>query len=147
MMSSTGGLSPIHYSFINFWGALLSGTPLNPNFTDLIRLTEATLLSEPEPDQEQLKKLQWIYEHVDEEIDIDLPSLELMFLVQMRTNAGINKELEINHKTYLVIDIYKRLHRVNQQLVLIMMSIAKKYSLEIPMAAFGTGHNEPLKFG
>jgi hypothetical protein len=102
-----------------------------------MRLTEATMLCEDVPDKENWDIIRKIYAQVDDEIKVSLPTLELMFTIQMRKGAELNKDIEVNHKVYKIFQLYEKLDLINQVLVKIMMGIAKKYSLEIPLQAIG----------
>jgi len=109
-----------------------------PNFTDLIRLTESMILAEPEPDEKLLEEVYWIYSHTDKEIDIPLAKLEMLVFFQLHQGSGLNKEIEINDKSYKIIDLYGFLDSVNQKLVKIVIAIAKKYNLDIPLMSTAT---------
>lgn len=119
---------------MSFWAVLMSNSFLAPNYTDLIRLTEAMILSEQEPDIQLLQEVYDIYDSTDPDLNINLASLEMLVFHQLHhPTSSLNKELEIDGKSYKLIDLYKYLDKCNQKLVRIVIEIAKKYSLDIPM--------------
>jgi len=117
----------------------MSNSFTQPNFTDLVRLTEAMIMFEPEPDKEALKKVHEIYEYTDSEVNFPLGKLEFVVFYQINVGqAGLNKEIEIDGKYWKLLDLYGFLDKTNQKLVEIVVAIAKKYSLEIPINASTT---------
>jgi hypothetical protein len=48
-------------------------------------------------------------------------------------NKGLNRELEIGDKTFSLTELYQYLDEVSKELSTIVIMIAKKYSIDIPM--------------
>ena len=70
-------LSLIKFAFINFWAVLIQTRPFNPISTLLVKLVEALISSEPEPDIKIKEKLRWISEHTHTKVDEPLSIIEL----------------------------------------------------------------------
>lgn len=121
----------------------MSNRLTEPNFTDMVRLTELMILSEPEPNNELLNQVHNIYNITADELNMNLAMVEMLVFHQLQSGAGLNKEIEINDKTYKIIDLYKYLDQVNQKLVVIVVSLAKKYNMDIPL---GFGSTTKLQF-
>lgn len=131
---TSDGISMIQFAFHSFWAVLMSNRLTEPNYTDLVRITELLILTEAEPNQEYLDKVHWLYENTDEDIMIPLAQLEMLVFYQLhQPNASLNKEVEINDKSYKLIDLYGHLDRVNGKLVTIVVDISRKYNFEIPI--------------
>lgn len=136
----SAGFSILQFAFVNFYNVLMSNRLSEPTFTDLCRLTETMILGEPEVDEDLLAEVRYIYDHTDSEIDISLAQLELLVFWQLRSSSGgLNKELDINGKSYKIIDLYGHLDKVNKKLTKIVVGISKKYNLEIPMSGMMGG--------
>ena len=134
MVSGESGFSILQFCFVSFFSILMSNRLSEPVFTDLCRMTEAMLYAEPELDEEKLEEVNYIVQHTDEEIDMPLASLELLTFHQIQTqHGGLNKEIDIDGKSYKIIDLYRHLNAVNRKLVEIIVGISKKYNLEIPV--------------
>lgn len=50
-----------------------------------------------------------------------------------QANTTLNKEVEINGKSFKIIELYSYLDKVNGELVKIVVAIAKKYNFDIPL--------------
>lgn len=130
----SAGFSIMQFTFLSFWSVLMSNSFTQPNYTDLIRLTEAMLLCEAETDQESLDKVHYIYEHTNDKIDFPLGQLEFLVFYQINiAQAGLNKEVEINGQSWKIIDLYGFLDETNQKLVEIVIRISKRYNLDVPL--------------
>lgn len=130
-----GGFSIMQYLFMSFWSTLMARTIYTPNYTILVSITLGILENEPEPSTKKIKDLKWVYEHTGEVIDINVAQLETLVFHHIKLGSGLNKELDINEKTYKIIDLIKELDSVVQKLVHIVIGISKKYSLDIPFQA------------
>lgn len=103
------------------------------------------ILSEEVPNQKHLEDVHYLYDNTDDEIRIPLAQLEMLvcnktlivfyqdFYQLHQANTGLNKEIEINGKSYKIIDLYGHLDRVNGKLVEIVVSISKIYNFDIPL--------------
>jgi hypothetical protein len=129
-------LSLVRFSVINFFAVLLSVRPFQPIITILIKLVEALTLSEPTPDIQIQKRLKWIYEYTHKNVEVSLPIIELAVFKNL--DKGLNRELEIENKTFLLIELYKYLDEISKELSGMVIKIAKKYSIDLPMFNIGT---------
>jgi hypothetical protein len=98
---------------------------------------ESLINSEPEPDIKVKKRLKWIYEHTHSRVNCHLSIVELV--VFRNLDKGISKEIEIGNKTFYLAELYNYLDEISKELANIVVEIAKKYSLDIPMFYFGGG--------
>lgn len=130
MMDSS--LSLIRFNIINFFSILINSRPFQPISTTLIKVVESLISSEPDPDIKFQKRIDWIYEHTHEQIDFPLPIIELA--VFRNLDKGLNKEIDIGSKTFLLVDMYKYLDEISKELSTIVVKIGKKYSVEIPFS-------------
>ena len=131
---TSAGFSIMQFTFMSFWSVLMSNSFTQPNYTDLIRLTEAMLMCETELDVKSLEEVHYIYDHTNDEIDFPLGQLEFLVFYQINiAQAGLNKEVEINNKSWKIIDLYGFLDKTNQKLVRIVIGISKRYNLDIPL--------------
>jgi len=123
----------------NFYGVLNSPYP-RP--TSLIKLVEAIIDSEPEPDEENRARVKWIYEHTHIKVDEHLS--RIVDVVFRNIGSNVNKEIEIGNTTYTLIELNEYLDEVSRELSSIVVKIAKKYSLDMPMQMIGNmqGQNQ-----
>jgi hypothetical protein len=115
----------------------MNSRPFNPISTLLIKLVEAIIQAEPEPDIEQRNRIRWIYEHTHKKVDENLSIVELAVFKNL--NRGLNREIEIGDKTFSLTELYQYLDEVAKELSTIVIQIAKKYSFDIPMLQMGVG--------
>ena len=138
-MTGMGGFSIIQFAFVSFYSVLMSNRLTEPTFTDLCRLSETMAYAEPEPDKKIIEEIKWLTDHTHEDIDVPLAQVEMMVFYQLhRGQTGLNKEMDIDGKPFKLIDLYGYLNSVNKRLTKIVVDIAKKYNLEIPMGMMST---------
>jgi hypothetical protein len=101
-------------------------------------------MAEPEPDEKIQKRIKWIYENTHEKVEVNLPVVELA--VFRNLDRGLNREIEIGNKSFYLFELYKYLDEVSKELTGIVISIAKKYSMDFPNSMFGSGQNQTMKF-
>jgi hypothetical protein len=130
-------ISLIKFNVGNFFAVLLNSRPFNPISTLLIKLVRALITSEPEPDKEMVDRLNWIYENTHEKVKESLAIVELAVFKNL--DRGLNREIEIGDKEFNLTQLYKYLDEVSLELSEIVITIAKKYSIDIPMASLGLG--------
>lgn len=133
-------LSLIRFNVSNFFAVILNSRPFNPISTLLIKLVEALIQSEPEPDKDQKERVKWIYEHTHERVDENLSIIELAVFKNL--NMGLNREIDIGDKTFSLIELYQYLDEVSKELTTIVIDVAKKYSIDMPIQQFGMGGNK-----
>lgn len=130
-------LSLIQFSVMNFWAVVIQSRPFQPVSTTLIKLVQALINSEPEPDKKHQDKIKWIYLNTHEKVNIPLSIIELA--VYRNLDRNLNKELDIGDKCFNLTELYKYLDEVTMELSEIVVEISKKYNVEIPMGSFGQG--------
>lgn len=135
---SESELSLVRFCCGNYFAVLLNARPFFPITTLLIKLVRALIQSEPEPDKEIIKRLNWIVEHTHEEVDTHISIVELA--VFRNLDRGLNREIEIGHKDYNLVELYKYLDEISAELTEVVIQVAKKYSIDMPMQQFGTGN-------
>jgi iron-sulfur cluster repair protein YtfE (RIC family) len=130
-------LSLIRFGVMQFFAVLMSSRPFQPISTLLIKLVEALIQSEPEPDLKNLKRIKWIYEHTHSKVNEHLSIIELV--VFRNLDKGINKEIEVGDKTFYLAELYNYLDEISKELTNVVIQIAKKYSIDMPMVSLGGG--------
>jgi len=125
-------LSLIRFNCFNFFSVLLNSRPFQPISTLLIKLVEAIITSEPEPDEKIKARVKWIYENTHEEVEESLPIIELAVFKNL--DRGLNREIDVGEKTHSLIILYKYLDEVAKELSTIVIQIARKYSIDIPLS-------------
>lgn len=124
-------LSMVKFNVVNFFSLIMSSRPFSPITTTLIKVVDSLINSEPEPDKEILKRLNWIYQNTHKKVMISLPVIELA--VYRNLDKGLNKELDIFNKTFALTNLYKYLDEISLELCRITSATAKRYSLDVPM--------------
>lgn len=137
-----GELSLVKFQVLNFFGLILNSRPFSPVSTTLIKVVDSLLLAEPEPDDKAREKLKWIYDNTHNKVMTPLPIIELAVFKNL--DRGLNREIDIDEKTFSLIDLYKYIDEITIELTRMVVRIAKKYSLDIPMQQF-TGAKEKVK--
>lgn len=127
----TSELSLIRYHTLCFFSIIINAKPFQPVSTILIKIVEALISSESEPDTKVKARVNWIYEHTHSQVDKPLSIVELAVFKNLA--GSLNKEIEIGQKTFSLIMLYKYLDEVSKELTQIVISIAKKYNVEMPM--------------
>jgi len=114
----------------------MSARPFQPISTLQIKLVEALISSEPEPDEIIKKRVKWIYEHTHEKVNTHLSIVELVVFKNL--DKGVNKEIDIGDRTFFLAELYHILDEVSKELSNIVIQIAKRYSFDMPTSfAFG----------
>lgn len=134
---SSDELSLIKFAFMNYWAVTISTRPFQPTSTLLIKLVEALISAEPEPDPIHRKRVRWIYEHTHKDIMLHISIVELA--VFKNIDKGLNCEIELGGRDFLLVELYNILDEISKELSNITISIAKKYSLDIPQFSVGKG--------
>lgn len=124
-------LSLIKFSVVNFFSVIINSRPFQPISTLLIKLVEGLILAEPEPDTKLQKRIKWIYENTHKKVEVSLSIVELAVFKNL--DKGLSKEIEIGEKTFNLVELYKYLDEIAKELTGIVMGIAKKYNLDMPL--------------
>lgn len=143
-MGDNGELSIVRFAFTNFWAVVIQTRPLQPTSTLLIKLMESLIASEPDPDPKHQKRVDWIYEHTSEEINMSLPIVELAVFKNM--SKGLNCEIDLGEKTFYLVDLYKILDGISKELSTISIEIAKRYSFDFPTIPMGKAQSQDISF-
>jgi len=130
-------LSLVRFGVVNFFAVLISARPFQPISSLLIKLVEAVIHSEPEPDKKNLDRLKWLYENTNSEVEESLPIVELAVFKNLE--RGLNREIDIGNKSFYLVELYKYLDEISKELSNIMIGIAKKYSLDLPINMTNVG--------
>jgi iron-sulfur cluster repair protein YtfE (RIC family) len=138
-------LSLVRFCCMQFFAVLMSSRPFQPISTLLIKLCEALIQSETEADPKHLKRIKWIYEHTTEKVDTHLSVVELV--VFRNLDKGVNKEIELGDKTFYLAELYNYLDEISKELTGIVIEIAKKYNMDFPLTAFGSGKGNVQTIG
>jgi hypothetical protein len=128
-------LSLVRFNVVNFFAVLMSARPFQPIISILMKITEALTFAEPEPDKVIQHRLKWIYENTHKSVETSLPIVELAVFKNL--DRGLNREIDIGDKTFFLIELYKYLDEVSKELSNIVISIAIKYNMDIPMSIYG----------
>ena len=129
-------LSLVRFSVINFFAVIMQTRPFQPISTLLIKLVEALISAEPEPDIKMQKRLNWIYDNTHIKVEIPLSIVELAVFKNL--DRGLNRELEIFDKTFNLVELYRYLDEISKELTTMVVQISRKYSLDIPMSVYGS---------
>lgn len=152
-------ISLMQYFTNLFFHMLMSNRIYEPNVTDLCRLSEALLYCEHEDQREDdwqdlMDEIDTIYKTTHPHINTHLAVIEISYFKNV--SRGLNKLIEIQNnngevKEYSTPILYKYLDTVGQRLTKIIMKIASKYHLEIPLGTTvktsSTGSSETQKKG
>lgn len=130
-------LSLIRFCTLNFFGVVITSRPFQPISTLLVKLVEALISAESEPDKKNMSRLKWIYENTHEEVNQPLAIIELAVFKNL--DRGLNREIEIGEKSYYLIHLYKYLDEITKELSTMVIEISKKYSIDLPMSAYTGG--------
>jgi hypothetical protein len=130
-------LSLIRFSVVNFFSILINSRPFQPIASLLLKMVEAIIYSEPEPDKKNLDRLKWIYNNTHKEVEESLPIVELAVFKNLE--RGLNREIDIGNKSFYLVELYKYLDEISKELSNIVIEIAKKYSLDLPINMTNVG--------
>lgn len=131
-------ISLIKFAFMNYWAVTISTRPFQPTSTLLIKLVEALISAEPEPDPKHKARVKWIYEHTNKKVNMHLSIVELA--VFRNLDKGLNCEIELGENTFYLTELYNILDEISKELSSITIEIAKRYSLDMPMMNIGKGN-------
>jgi hypothetical protein len=137
-------ISIVKFAFMNFWAVVIQTRPMQPTSTLMVKLVEALITSEPEPDPIHKKRVEWIYNHTSEEIDIPLSIVELA--VFRNLNKGLNCEIDLGEKTFYLIELYRILDNISKELCNIVISIGKFYAFDVPNLNIGKIQTQSIGF-
>jgi hypothetical protein len=122
---------------INFFAILMNRSVFLPTATTLCEIVKSIIDAEQEPDLELKAKVLYIYEHTDKRVEEPLPIIEIA--VFKNIDRGLSQTLDIGDKEFSIAELYHILNDVRWNLVEIVTSIAKRYTLEMPMVQVGGG--------
>jgi len=137
--------SILRFSVANFFATLVHSRPFYPISTLLVKLVLGIINSEPEPDKKHKQRVEWIYNHTHERVNEPLSIIELT--VFRNLDKGLNREIEIGDRTFNLAELYVYIDEVILELNHIVIDIAKKYSLDIPMIQSTGTQSQEFKIG
>jgi len=144
-MAESSEISIVKFSFMNFWAVVIQTRPMQPTSTLMVKLVEALITSEPEPDPIHKKRVEWIYNHTHEDIRMPLSIVELA--VFRNLNKGLNCEIDLGDKTFYLIDLYRILDNISKELCNVVVEIGKKYAFDFPSVQIGKAQSQNIGFG
>ena len=130
-------LSLIRFGVYNFFAVLMNKPVFQPSATTLCEIAKSIAEAETVTDDKILKKIKEIYDETTDNVKQPLSIVELA--VFKNIDRGLNKTIEIGDKEFPISELYRYLERVRWALVEIVIGIAKKYTLDIPVSALGGG--------
>lgn len=133
-------ISLIKFNLSTYFYVLTNSMPFKPISTLLVKLVEALIASENQPDKTNQARLKWIYENTHIEVMKPLSIVELAVFKNL--DRGLSRELELGQRTFYLADLYKYLDEVSKELTTIVISIAKRYAIDMPNFVFGKGGTE-----
>lgn len=131
-----GDLSLIRFCTMNYFAVLLQSRPFFPISTLLIKIVSSLISAEPEPNEKDRKRVTWLLRNTHKKVMQDLSIVELA--VFRNLDRGLNREIDFDDKTFTLTELYMYLDEVAVELTNIVIGIAKKYSVDIPVQAFGS---------
>jgi hypothetical protein len=138
-------LNLITFHVLNFYSIVIQSRPFHPISTILIKLVQSLIACEPEPDPEMKKRVDWIYQNTHKKVNIPISIIELAVFKNL--DKGLNREIDIGDHSFNLIELYKYLDEVTLELSTIVVEIAKKYNVEIPLSSFsGMGKTNVQSF-
>jgi hypothetical protein len=141
-----GELSLIQFNFTNFFAVVLNHRPLSPVSTIYFKIVKSLLDSvdpQSETEKKDLERLDWIYKNTHKQVREPLPDVE--YCVFQNIGTKLDREIEFNGKTFKVIQLYRYLDEITLELTQMVITIAKKYNLEIPIHSMMARGNQPLQ--
>lgn len=96
--------------------------------------------SEENPDDKIKSRVKWIYDHTHERVNEPLSVIELA--VFRNLDKGLNREIDIGNKSFTLTELYRYIDEVILELNSIVIKIARKYSLDIPIIQSTTQSQE-----
>lgn len=121
----------MQFHYVGFFSSLTSSSMAIPNTTDRLKICESLIISEPEPDEKVLERLDWLYKFTNKEIQTKLPIIEMVILKNI--NRGLEGEIDINGESFKIGDLYAYVDEVDRELARIVTNVAKKYNLDVPL--------------
>lgn len=124
-------ISLIKFNTINFHSVLINSKPFHPITTILVKLLYCLIASETKQDPKTKAELDVIYERTHEKVGLPLPIVELAVFKNL--DRGLNRDVEIGKKTFALFQLYQYLDEVSLRLSQMVIEIAKRYSVDLPM--------------
>lgn len=128
-------LSVVRFGVFNFFAILMNKPVFSPSQTTLCEIARSIVEAEDKPDEKMKTDIEFIYNNTDEKIMQPLSLVELA--VFKNIDKGLNRQIELGNKEVAISELYRHLEKIRWKLVLMVVQIAKKYTLEIPMNALG----------
>lgn len=142
-----GDLSLVKFNVINFYSLVLTHRPFQPITTILMKIVSSLLASEEktDPSEETVKRLTWIKLNTHEKVLFPLAIVELA--VFKNIDRGLSRQIEIDGKEFHLTTLYMYLDEIIHELTMIVIGIAKKYSIDLPFISMNNQQNKGISFG
>jgi len=128
-------MSLMQFHLHNFFHTLINSNFNFPMYTKLCRIAEAMAYSQPIEEEEHvaecINKINKINNSTHPELDINLSIVEAVII--KNNQYGLDKTIDINNRSIKLSMLYLYVDEAVKQLTKIVMDIARKYSLEIPI--------------
>jgi hypothetical protein len=135
--------SIIRFFVTNFFALVINARPFYPISTSLVKIVDSLISSEPEPDKKHRERLKWIYDNTHSRVNKPIAIVELAVFKNL--DKGLNREISLGSDDFLLIDLYRILDEVSLELSRMVIEIAKKYSIDIPLNVMQS--NQKINFG
>ena len=113
--------------FEKFWHVIIGNQFNSPNFTDVIRLTEAIQIKMKE--QKFADRIEWLNMNTHKEIEAPISIVEFMLFKNWM--KGTNYEVDIAGKSFTLTKLFYYGNQLIQECVKIVTDLTKDYSFEI----------------
>ena len=113
---ATAELSLIRFGVLNFFHLVMTSLPFSPVTTKLSKMIGALINSEPEKDEELTKRIEWIRDNTHEKVMMPISIIEYVVFNNMAKTRDFNREIDIKHKSYNLIFLYKVLDDISNEL-------------------------------
>jgi hypothetical protein len=134
-MASTE-ISVLKFGVLNFFSLILNRSLFTPVITSMAEIVKAIIEAEAKPDQEKKAKVEYIYHNTNDKINQPLALVELAVFRNM--DRGLNKEIDFENGSFTIAELYKALDNIRWELVSIVTSIIKKYTMDLPLFDMGS---------
>jgi hypothetical protein len=131
-------LSLIRFGVLNFFHLVMTSLPFYPVTTKLLKMMSALINSEPVKNEEIEKKINWIRENIHEKIMMPISIIEYIVFNNIGKTKNFDREIDIKHKSFHLIFLYKVLDDISNELTTLAVEIAKRYSLDMPILNYGS---------
>jgi len=141
-------MNMVEYLLAMYYSVLTANDFFNPNYTDLMQITRSLILAEGEVKQNLLDEINYIEKYTTKDVMMPLSVIELAIAVNK--GKGTQYELTLHDKQFTISELHRICNEVISQLCRIVISIARRYSIEVQFRSDGDSskiQNYDLKIG